>query len=463
MGTSCEAGRMTASTDTEVDVVVIGQGPGGEHVAARLAEGGLDVVAIESRLVGGECPYYGCVPSKMMLAGAEVLDEARRVRDLAGTAEVHPDWTPIANRIRDEATDDWNDAVAVKRLVDAGITFVRGHGRLAGERRVQVNGSTYVARRGVVLNPGTDPAAPPIEGLADTPYWTNRDVVQLKELPGSMLVIGGGAIGVELAQALHSFGVEVTIVEVAPALLPMEEPEAGAALEKALTTAGIRVQTGAKIGSVVYADGGFTLDLGELQLTGDKLLVAAGRRNLLSDLGLETVGLDPETRTLDTDERMRVTDGVWAIGDVTGKGAFTHMSMYQAAIAVRDLLGQDGPGADYRAVPRVTFTHPEVASVGLSEAQAGEQGIDVRTAMVEDLGARGWIAKQEGLVKLVADRDRGVLVGATAVGHAAGEILSMLTTAVHAEVPVDTLRSMVFAYPTLHRTVESALGGLDLS
>ena len=452
---------MTASN--EVDVVVIGQGPGGEYVAAQLAGGGLDVVAVESRLVGGECPYFGCVPSKMMLSAAESLDEARRIRGRAGAAEVHPDWTPVADRIRDEATDDWDDTVAVKRLEDAGVTFARGTGRLVGDRQVEVGDTTYVARRGVVLNPGTDPAIPPIEGLEDTPYWTNRDVVQLKELPGSMLVIGGGPIGVELSQALHAFGVEVTILEMAPRLLPPEEPEAGAALGKALSAAGIRTLTGVSIGSVAYADGGFTVDIGEQTLTADKLLVATGRKPMFAELGLDSVGLDPDARTLETDERMQVKDGLWAIGDVTGKGAFTHMSMYQAAVAVRDILGQDGPPADYRAVPRVTFTHPEVASVGLSEAQAGEQGIDVRTSLVEDLGSRGWIVMHDGLIKLVADRERGILVGATVVGPAAGEIISMLVTAVHAEVPVATLRSMHYAYPTLHRSVESAVGGLDLA
>ena len=452
---------MTAST--EVDVVVIGQGPGGEDVAARLAKGGLEVAAVEYRLVGGECPYFGCVPSKMMLAAAASLDEARRVNGRAGAAEVHPDWAPVATRIRDEATDDWDDAVAVKRLEDAGVTFARGKGRLVGERQVEVEGTTYVARRGVVLNPGTDPAVPPIEGLAETPFWTNRDVVQLKELPGSLLVIGGGAIGVELAQALHAFGVDVTILEMAPRLLPPEEPEAGAALEKALSAAGIRIHTGVSIGSVGYAEGAFSVDLGDQVVTGDKLLVAAGRKPLLDDLGLDTVGLDPTSPSLDTDERMRVTDGLWAIGDVTGKGAFTHMSMYQAAIAARDILGQDGPPADYRAVPRVTFTHPEVASVGLSEAQAKEQGIDVRTGIDEGLGARGWLVQQDGLIKVVMDREREILVGATVVGPAAGEVLSLLALAVHAEVRVPTLKSMPYAYPTLHRAIEAALGRLELA
>jgi pyruvate/2-oxoglutarate dehydrogenase complex dihydrolipoamide dehydrogenase (E3) component len=455
-----------ASTATECDVVVLGLGPGGESAAASLARAGLDVVGIDQRLVGGECPYYGCVPSKMMIRAADALAEARRVSGLAGAAEVRPDWTPVATRIRDEATDDWDDTVAVKRLVDAGARFVRGTGRLTGPGRVRVDGpggtTELVARRGVVLNTGTEPGVPPVEGLADTPYWTNRDAVRATELPASLVVIGGGAIGVELTQVFARFGVDVTVLEVADRLVAPEEPEASALVERALAADGVTVRTGVKIARVSFADGRFTVDLGEEQVSADRLLVAAGRRNNLTDIGLDTVGLDPGARVLDTDERMRAGERLWGIGDITGKGAWTHMSMYQAAVAVRDILGKDGPWADYRAVGRVTFTDPEVGSVGLTEQQARDAGLDVAVGTT-DLAAssRGWIARAEGVVKLVADARRGVLVGGTTVGPSGGEILSMLTTAVHAEVPVDTLKGMHFAYPTFHRAVEAALDDLS--
>ncbi|MGA8246218.1 MAG: NAD(P)/FAD-dependent oxidoreductase [Nocardioides sp.] len=445
---------MTEST--EYDVIVVGLGPGGEHVALKLSGAGLRVLGIDERLVGGECPYFGCVPSKMMIAAAHTLREAGRVNTMAGSSTVTPDWSPVARRIRDEATDDWDDEVAVKRLEDSGATFVRGHGVLAGGGRVTVGETTYTAKRGIVLNTGTAPAVPPIDGLADTPYWTNRDAVRLTELPSSLVVIGGGAIGCELAQVMALFGVRVTVVEAADRLVALEEPEAGEALEKAFAESGIQVLTGASIGSVAYADGQFTLGLGDQRLTAEKLLVATGRRTNLAGLGLETVGLDPAAKVLDPDERMRVADGVWAVGDITGKGAFTHVSMYQGAIVVSDLLGRDGPWADYRAVARVTFTAPEVASVGLTEQAARDRGIDVAVA-TGDLGARGWMTREEGLVKLVADRARKVLVGATVVAPAGGEVMSMLAVAVHAEVPVATLLHMHFAYPTYHRAVESVL------
>jgi pyruvate/2-oxoglutarate dehydrogenase complex dihydrolipoamide dehydrogenase (E3) component len=438
------------------DVVVVGLGPGGEHAATELAKAGLEVVGVDERLVGGECPYFGCVPTKMMIAAANALREGGRIADLAGAARIDPSWEPVARRIRDEATDDWDDTVAVKRLEDAGATFVRGRGVITAPGQVTVEDTTYAARKGIVLNTGTTPSAPPIEGLDQVDFWTNRDVVRLTELPESIIVIGGGPIGCELAQVLAWFGVRVTVVEVADRLVAVEEPEASEILAKAFTDLGMEVVTGAKIERVSHDGDGFLVRLPDRALRAERLLVAAGRRNNLAGIGLEHVGLDPDARVLDPDERMRVSDGVWAIGDITGKGAFTHMSMYQAAVVVRDLLGRDGPWADYRAVGRVTFTAPEIGSVGLSEAAAREQGLDVRVA-VGDLGTRGWIAAEPGTVKLVADAGRGILVGGCAVGPAGGEVLSMITTAVHAEVPIATLAGMHFAYPTYHRSLEPVL------
>jgi pyruvate/2-oxoglutarate dehydrogenase complex dihydrolipoamide dehydrogenase (E3) component len=448
---------------TEVDVVVVGLGPGGEAVASKVVQGGLEVLAVDQHLVGGECPYYGCVPSKMMIRAANSLAEGRRIRDLAGTSEVSADWTPVAKRIAEEATDHWDDTVAVERLRDSGVRFVRGHAVLVGDREIEVAGERYRARRGVVLNTGTSPAVPPIEGLDQTPYWTNRDAVQVTELPASLAVIGGGAIGVELAQAFSRFGVRVSVIEVVDRLVAVEEPEASALVTDVFGREGIQVLVDSEIGSVAYADGHFAVELDGQTLEADKLLVAAGRRANLSDLGLETVGLDPTERSLATDGRMRVQDGLWAIGDITGKGAFTHMSMYQSAVAARDVLGEQGPEAAYHAVPRVTFTDPEIGAVGMTESQARDAGLSVRVALTEVASsARGWIhgTGNDGFIKLVEDADRGVLVGATSAGPLGGEVLSALAVAVHAEVPTSALTGMIYAYPTFHRGIEDALGKL---
>jgi pyruvate/2-oxoglutarate dehydrogenase complex dihydrolipoamide dehydrogenase (E3) component len=404
----------------------------------------------------------------MVIRAANLLADARRVGGLAGSAEVSPDWGPVHARIRDEATTNWDDTIAVERLEKAGVRFVRGHARLVGTGVVEVNGARYTASRGVVLNTGTAPAAPPVDGLADTPFWTNRDVLRTADLPASMTVIGGGAIGAELAQAFARFGTRVSLVEAAPRILALEEPESSEVVARAMADDGVQVLAGATIGSVRHADGRFTVSLTDaggtaLEVGSDRLLVAAGRRPNLADVGLDAVGLDPAARSVDTDARMRAGEKLWAIGDITGKGAFTHMAMYQADVALADITGREGHEAEYHAVPRVTFTDPEVGAVGLTEQQARDAGLDVATGLAPLAeSTRGWITGPggDGIIKLVEDRAAGHLVGATSVGPMGGEVLSMLATAVHARIPTVTLARMPFAYPTFHRAVETALADL---
>ena len=363
----------------QVDVIVIGLGVAGEEVAGRLAAAGLSVVGVEAGLVGGECPYWGCVPTKMMIRASSIIGEVGRAGALAGRATIEPDWDLVAQRIRAEATDTWDDRVAVDRFEGKGGRFVRGHARITGPGEVTVGDLAFTARRGVVLATGTTPVVPPVDGLAGLPFWTNRDAVQTERPPQSLLVIGGGAIGVEFAQVFARFGSRVTIVEAAGHLLPAEEPEAGETLQAVLEAEGITVYVGAAVADASHTEVGFNVELADgTQVAAEKLLVATGRRPDLTGLGLEQYGIDPDARTLVVDERLRVAGGLWAVGDVTGHGAFTHVAMYQADVAVRDLLDQDGPAASYHAVPRVTFSDPEVGAVGLTEAQARAAGISVR-------------------------------------------------------------------------------------
>jgi pyruvate/2-oxoglutarate dehydrogenase complex dihydrolipoamide dehydrogenase (E3) component len=312
-----------------------------------------------------------------------------------------------------------------------------------------------------VISTGTAATIPPIDGLAGTPYWTNREAIETKELPGSLLVLGGGAVGLELAQVFARFGVQVTVIEALDRLLAVEEPQSSALAARALTADGVAVVTGAAVRRVAHDGNVFTMTLADGGThRGQRLLVATGRRPDLPTLGVDTVGLDPSARAVQVDERMRAGERLWAVGDVTGRGAFTHVAMYQAGMAVRDILGQPGPPADYRALPRVTFTDPEIAAVGLTEAQARAEGIRVHigTAQVPST-ARGWIHKagNDGFIKLVADADRGVLIGATSAGPAGGEVLGALAVAVHGQLPLDRLRHMIYAYPTFHRGIEDAL------
>ena len=452
----------------EVDVVVVGMGPGGEDVAGQLAAAGLSVVGVESHLVGGECPYYGCIPSKMIIRAGDLLEEARRVNRMAGTAIVHPDYSLVADRIRDEATDDWDDTVAVDRFVGKGGTFVRGHGVLAGVGRVCVGDDVYVARRGVVIATGTSPAVPPIAGLADAQPWTNREVVKVRTNPASLAVLGGGAIGLELAQAFSRFGTKVTVIEALDRILAPEEPESSELLTRVLQAEGIEIRTGVAAASVSRSAEGVAIVLADgSTVVADEILVAAGRRPNVRGIGLDTVGIDETARpTFTTDQHMRVdgADRLWAVGDIAGRGAFTHMAVYQAGVVVDDILQVASPRlAEDHAVSRVTFTDPEVGSVGLTEAQARAAGLRVLVGLADSsTSSRGWLhgAGNEGLMKLVVDANRGIVVGASSVGPRGGEVLSMFNLAVHARVPVSLLNTMIYAYPTFYRGALDALAKL---
>jgi pyruvate/2-oxoglutarate dehydrogenase complex dihydrolipoamide dehydrogenase (E3) component len=400
----------------------------------------------------------------MMIRAANLIAETRRVDGMAGTASVTPDWTPVAKRIREEATDSWDDKVAVDRLVGKGVVFARESGRLTGPRTVAAGDTEYEARKGIVIATGTVPSIPPIDGLKETPYWTNREAIETETLPASLVLLGGGAIGLELAQVFARFGVTVTVVEAIERVLAMEEPESSDLAQQTLERDGITFEVGARAEHVSHDGKEFTVTLGGgATVTGEKLLVATGRRVDTAKLGLDSAGLDPSARSIGTDERMRAGDGLWAVGDVTGHGAFTHMAMYEAGVAIRDILGQDGPPADYRALPRVTFTDPEIGAVGMTESQARSSGVPVRVGYTDlTTSARGWIHKEgnAGFIKLIADSSRDVLVGATSAGPMGGEVLSALTLAVHASVPLSTLRSMIYAYPTFHRAIEDTLRDL---
>jgi pyruvate/2-oxoglutarate dehydrogenase complex dihydrolipoamide dehydrogenase (E3) component len=442
----------------ECDVVVVGLGPGGEALVARLAKAGLAVVAVEAELVGGECPYWGCIPSKMFIRAANLLAEARRIATLSGSATVAPDFSVVAKRIRDEATDNWDDTVAADRITAAGATLVRGHGRLVGDRTVEVAGETYVASKGVVLNTGTTAAVPPIQGLADTPYWTNREALKAEQAPESLIVIGGGAIGLELAQAYSRFDTQVTVLEVAPRILAPEEPESSELLARIFESEGIGVHAGITIDRVDHDGNRFTVTCGDTTYEAEQLLVAAGRKSRLDDIGLDTVGVEVG-RFLTVGDDMQVKDGLWAIGDIVGRGAFTHLSMYHSERAARAILGE--PLEEYDgSFPRVTFTDPEVGGVGLTEAQARDKGINVRIGLTDvAASSRGFVhgIGHDGVIKLVMDADRDVMVGATSAGPTGGETLSALAMAVRAEIPLATLRNTVYAYPTFWRAIESAL------
>jgi len=438
-------------------VVVVGGGPAGENAAGRCADAGLRVALVERELVGGECSYWGCIPSKTLLRPGDVVAAARRVPGAAeavtGAIDVH-----AALARRDRATSNWDDAGQAPWLDSKHITLVRGSARLDGERAVVVDATRRLeAARAVVLATGSSAARPPIPGLADAGAWDNRDATAAKEIPRRLLVLGGGAIGVEMAQAFRRLGAEeVTVVEGGPRLLAREEPFAGEELRAALEAEGVAVVVGHAMTEVRRngADGPVRalLDDGR-ELVGDELLVAVGRRPATGDLGLETVGLEPG-RFVEVDERLRArgVPGEWlyAVGDCNGRALLTHMGKYQARIAADVILGRDV--ADRAPVPRVTFTDPQVCAVGMTEADARAAGLATRVVSYPTGGVAGAYTQGDGVAgtcQLVVDEARRVLVGATFTGPGVQELLHSATVAVAAGVPLDALWHAVPSFPTV--------------
>jgi dihydrolipoamide dehydrogenase len=440
--------------EREFDAIVVGAGPAGEVCAGRIADGGLDVAIVEGHLIGGECSFYACMPSKALLRPGELLAEVRRVPGASEAVTGTLDAAAALAR-RDEVVHDLDDSSQVPWLEDKGIELFRGRGALDGERRVRVGDDTLTARRAVVIATGSDAAVPPIEGLREVGPWTNREGTTADEVPGSLVILGGGPVGVELSQAWRSLGAEVSLVEGEERLLPREEPFAGLQLADALHEAGVAVRTGTRAASVRREDNGrVTVELEDGEsLEGDEILVAIGRRPRVDGLGLESVGIEADGY-LDTDDRLRVGERDWlyAIGDVNGRVLLTHMGKYQARVAADNVLGRDAVAtSDHHAVPRVVFSEPQVAAVGRTLSQALDEGIDARAVDVDTSGSAGasFVGKDvPGTSRIVVDERRGVIVGATFVGPETAEWVHAATIAVVGEVPLERLWHAVPSFPT---------------
>lgn len=440
---------------------MIGSGSGGRALARRLADAGLRLAMVEEELVGGECPYWACMPAKALLRPAEAVAAAARAPGVEARIR---GFAPVS-AFRDEVTSRRRDAEKAARYAGYGVDVIRGRARLAGPGRVALSGGELLSTERVVVATGSAPVVPPIDGLADVPYWTNREATAMAAVPESAVVLGGGPVGVELGQMLARYGSRVTLIESADRLLSQEEPEVGALLAERLRAEGLDLRPGVEA-RAVHGDGAAVRvrlgDGGEVGAA--RVVVATGRRPRVDELGLETVGIDPGEDGIRVDARCRAGPGVWAVGDVTGVAPFTHVAAYQARVAAADILGRPA-AADYRAVPRVVFSDPEVACVGLTRAQADAAGWQTVAASV-DLGemerATTYGRGVGGRFGVLADAPSRTLVGAWAVAPLASEWIHAAVLAVKAEIPLDVLRDTIVQFPTFSEALVSAVDELPL-
>jgi dihydrolipoamide dehydrogenase len=442
------------------DVVILGAGPGGEVALNTLAKEGARIALVEQELIGGECSNWGCIPSKTLLRPTELRGKSMRA---AGVMTPGLEW-PELSSYRDYIVSNHDDTTKVARYEERGIAVVKSRGTIAGPGRVEAGGRVLEGDA-VVVATGAEAVVPPIPGLAEADYWTNREATELTEIPESAVVIGGGAVGIELAQFLARFGSRVTLVQGAQRLAEREAAEIGDALAQILEEDGVDLRLSARAESVRLENGYRIVTLGDgSEASGQALIVATGRRPRTEGLGLETVGIEPTRRGIEVDERCRAGAGVWAVGDVTGVAAFTHVAKYQGRIAAMDILGHPTK-ADYRAVPRVTFTDPEVAAVGITtEEEARAEGIEA-ASVVLDLPtsiARPYTFQRDprGVFGIVADTERGLLLGAWAVAPLASEWIHQAVLAIRAEIPIAVLKDTIAQFPSYSEAFGAALRAL---